>query len=64
MTMRINEISEWDLAKKFHEIYEQKALDFGWNTQEKSKVEFKDLPKENLSTMVTTSKIILDWLKE
>lgn len=39
-------------AEWLHNTYEQLSKEEGWNTQEKTKVEFKNLPKENQRVML------------
>ena len=56
--------SERELAKWMHDEYEIIAKQFGWNTQESTKVEFKDLPPLNKDTMLELARRIKDkWLK-
>lgn len=47
------------LAEAFHDFYESYAKLKGWNTQEKTKVPFADLPKENKETMICTASSVL-----
>lgn len=47
------------LAECFHDFYESYAKLKGWNTQEKTKVPFADLPKENKETMICTASSVL-----
>ncbi len=42
----------WELAEFMHDRYEKIAKKNGWMTQEKSRVPFEDLPKENKKTML------------
>ena len=49
-----------ELAKLFHDAYEEVAKKNNWNTQESCKVEFKDLPESNKQTMLDTCKIVLE----
>ena len=39
--------NDFKLAKFMHDEYERISREVGWNTQDKCKVEFDDLPKEN-----------------
>lgn len=48
------------LAKEFHEIYEDEAISNNWNTQQKCKVKFEDLPLENKITMIQTCEKLLE----
>ena len=50
---------KWKLAKFMHERYEKYAFIFGWNTQEKTKVPFEDLPEENKKTMLAVAQDII-----
>jgi len=50
---------KWSLARFMHEKYEQYAFIFGWDTQEKTKVEFDNLPEENKKTMLGVASEIL-----
>lgn len=47
-----------ELAKWLHDNYEIIAKEVGWNTQDKCKVEFKDLPKENKTVMLRLAQVI------
>ena len=47
------------MAEWFHNNYEEIAKAEGWQTQDKCKVEFKDLPKSNRTTMI---KVCERWL--
>lgn len=50
------------LAKYLHDNYEEISKKTNWNTQEKCKVEFENLPIENKNTMILLAgKIILDF---
>jgi hypothetical protein len=49
-----SEMAEW-----FHDNYEEIAKTEGWQTQDKCKVEFKDLPESNRTTMI---KVCDRWL--
>ena len=50
--MRIQNMKTKELAKWLHDSYEEIAKRKKWNTQEKCKVEFEDLPEENKRTMI------------
>ena len=47
------------MAKFFHDNYEEIANSEGWKTQDKCKVEFEDLPEANKQTML---KVCERWL--
>ena len=51
----------YNLAKFMHEMYEDKARLYGWETQEKSRVAFRDLPPENAKTMLAVAKEVIEW---
>lgn len=51
------------LAEYFHNNYEEIALNNGWKTQDDCQVPFKDLPKENKSTMIEVCERVLQKLK-
>ncbi len=55
---------KWKLAKFMHERYEKYVYIFGWNTQEKTKVPFEDLPEENKKTMLAVARDILSSLQD
>jgi hypothetical protein len=40
------------IAKRFHEVYEELAPTMGWETQEKARVPWEQLPVENKWLMV------------
>ena len=44
--------SPFEMAKWFHEQYEQAAMLNNWETQKSCKVDFIDLPRENQRTMM------------
>ena len=48
------------LARWLHHIYEQKAGDNGWDTQDGTSVDFSDLPEENRETMLAVAGELLD----
>lgn len=48
----ISEMNGEQLATWLHDAYEQISKDVGWNTQDKCKVKFKDLPDKNKSVML------------
>lgn len=55
-------ITAYELARLFHETYEEKARSTGWNTNAKCKVKFDDLPESNKQTMILTCETILNKL--
>lgn len=40
------------IARRFHEVYEDLAPVYGWQTQERSRVPWEDVPPENKRLMV------------
>ncbi len=52
-----------DLARFMHERYEFHAKKSGWNTQEKCKVLFENLPEENKRVMLKVAEDVLKILK-
>lgn len=54
-----NRFSPEQMAEWFHNNYEEIAKSEGWQTQDKCKVEFKDLPESNRTTMI---KVCERWL--
>lgn len=49
----------YSLAKFMHEEYQRAAKEYGWNIQESTKVDFIDLPEENIRTMLHVATKIL-----
>jgi len=47
------------IAKAFHERYEALAPSHGWDTQERSRVAWEDLPEENRGLMVSVVSALL-----
>lgn len=45
-------MTDEDIARRFHDAYERLAPRFGWETQQRSRVEWDDLPEENRALMV------------
>ena len=60
----IEKIPNKELAELFHNKYEETSRLCGWNTQDKCKVKFKDLPKPNRNTMLITIAEIKKQLKK
>lgn len=48
------------VARCFHESYERKAPQHGWETQQRSRVEWEDVPEENRSLMIAVVQELLD----
>ena len=51
------------LAKEFHNHYENFASNNEWKTQDKCQVAFDDLPEKNKQTMIDTCQHILLWIE-
>ena len=49
------------LAEKLHEKYEELSSELDWDTQEKCKVKFEDLPKENKKVMKGIAAWLIDY---
>lgn len=54
-----NRFNSFQMAIWFHNNYEAIAKEVGWQTQDKCKVEFKDLPEQNKQVMI---KVCERWL--
>ena len=52
--MKPEKLAEW-----LHSEYEIIAKEKGWITQEKTRVAFRDLPKENQETMLELAKRLI-----
>lgn len=48
------------IARNFHDTYEYHAGLEGWETQERSRVKFDDLPEANRKTMLLTVRAMLE----
>jgi hypothetical protein len=48
------------IAKRFHEVYEEIAPTMGWDTQERSKKSWEELPIENKWLMVKVVEQLLE----
>ena len=51
------------LARWLHNTYENEARMYGWETQEKTRVRFADLPEENAKTMLAVSREIYNLIE-
>ena len=56
-TLTVGQLAEW-----LHNNYEEIAKEVNWKTQEKCKVPFEELPKENKQVMIRLSIMILENL--
>ncbi len=54
----MNEVEK--IAKRFHEVYEELAPSRGWETQERSRVPWEDVPSENKKLMIDVVSQLLD----
>lgn len=61
--MELKTLKDIELARMFHETYEDVARGLDWNTQESCRVEFDDLPEANKATMIETCAIIKHKLR-
>lgn len=50
-----------EVARAFHWQYERIAAEKGWATQERSRVDWDDLPPENRETMLATVKAVFEY---
>ena len=57
-------INPKELAKLFHDMYEDQAERVGWKTQEECRVEFKNLPKKNKEVMLLVVKAVIRYLNK
>ena len=57
-------IDSEELAKFMHDDYERVSKIIGWNTQDKCKVEFKDLPDENKQVMIAVACNIMEFFNQ
>ena len=57
-TMKIEKIAEL-----MHNIYEDKAREFGWSTQDKTRVPFNDLPESNRKTMLAVAEVVISTIR-
>jgi hypothetical protein len=48
------------IAREFHNTYEYIAGVMGWETQQRSRVKFDDLPESNRKTMLHTVRALLE----
>lgn len=48
------------IARAFHNEYEARAVEHGWETQKVSRVEWDKIPKSNRDLMIATVKALLD----
>lgn len=56
--MNIIEMNGEELAKWLHDTYESIAKIKGWETQQKTQVQFRKLPKKNQSVMLNLAQCI------
>ena len=53
-------MKKYELAKWLHDNYESLAKEKNWQTQDKCKVEFDDLPSENKELMLSLADRLAD----
>jgi len=54
---------EVEIARRFHEIYEEAAPRFGWETQAASRVPFHELPDKQRELMIYVAGKVLNEMK-
>jgi hypothetical protein len=52
-----------ELARLFHDTYEALAPSHGWETQERSRKDWDEVPAENKSLMIAVAARVLDALE-
>ncbi len=52
-----------ELAKLFHEKYEELAPEYGYNTRKESAVPWEGVPLNNKNLMIAVCRIVLDRLR-
>lgn len=58
-----DKFNEYELAEWLHENYEEISKEENWETQKECKVNFEDLPRENVRVMVELAKRIIKEFK-
>jgi hypothetical protein len=58
----IGDVRAEELARVFHRHYEEQAPVHGWDTQERSRVPWEEVPQENRMTMIATCRAVIDEL--
>jgi hypothetical protein len=53
-----------ELAKLFHETYEELAPNYGYTTRRSSAVPWEDVPEPNKSLMIAVAKRVLEKIEE
>jgi hypothetical protein len=48
------------VAKRFHEVYEALAPKFDWETQQRSRVAWDDVPHENRALMIAVANELIE----
>jgi len=56
--------SKEQIAEELHNAYEEYSKKVGWNTQDKCKVKFKDLPKKNKEVMLYMATLVQNMILE
>lgn len=51
------------LARRFHEVYEKLAPNFGYETKAESAKPWEDVPVNNRALMVATADVLLDEME-
>ena len=53
-----------EACRVMHDAYEAAAIGAGWETQEKSRKPWADVPEANKVTMRAAVSALLDWLEK
>ena len=61
--LKREKIDSEEVARKFHEIYERLAPDYGWDTNKETKKSWNDIPESNKQLMIAVSREVLIWLR-
>ena len=59
-----DKFNEFELAEWLHDNYEEISKKEDWKTQEKCRVKFEDLPRENVRVMIELAKRIIKEFKK
>jgi len=62
MNREIKGIDVFKMATEFHSVYEEEAEHTGWQTNDKCKVPFSELPEKNKATMLRTCARMIEWI--
>ena len=62
MLEAIKGIDVYKMAKEFHRIYEEEAVEAGWKTNPTCRVDFNKLPEDNKKTIFRTCARMIEWI--